>query len=79
MYVNSRTGQLMANPRSAARPLFDFYIAPQQYDPGSPERSAARCGSMKGTTTNIDGTGFTFRDFNADRSAMMRARRRCSS
>ncbi len=26
----------------------------------------------KGTTTNIDGTGFTFRDFNADRSAMMR-------
>ena len=27
---------------------------------------------MKGTTTSVEGTGFTFRDFNADRSAMMR-------
>src|SRR5262249_49717926 len=50
----------------------DLYIAPQQYDPGQPETFGRDVRLQKGTTTNIDGTGFTFRDFNADRSAMMR-------
>ena len=72
MYENSRTGQLMANPAIRSSSLMDLYIAPQQYDPGQPEMVGRDVRLTKGTTTNIDGTGFTFRDFNADRSAMMR-------
>ncbi|HEY3204241.1 MAG TPA: cytochrome c biogenesis protein CcsA [Thermoanaerobaculia bacterium] len=72
MYVNSRTGQLMANPSIRSSPAMDLYIAPQQYDPGQPQVVGRDVQLKKGTTTNIDGTGFTFRDFNADRSAMMR-------
>ncbi len=72
MYENSRTGQLMANPSIRSSAVTDLYIAPQQYDPGQPEMVGRDIRLAKGTTTNIDGTGFTFRDFNADRSAMMR-------
>jgi len=72
MYENSRTGQLMVNPSIRNSPVMDLYIAPQQYDPGQPESVGREVRLMKGTTTNIDGTAFTFRDFNADRSAMMR-------
>jgi hypothetical protein len=72
MYVNSRTGQLMANPSIRSSPLMDLYVAPQQYDPGQPETIGRDVRLVKGTTQDIDGTGFTFRDFNADRSAMMR-------
>ena len=72
MYVNSRTGQMMANPAIRSSTLMDLYVAPQQYDPGQSEVIGRDVRLVKGTTTNIDGTGFTFRDFNADRSAMMR-------
>ena len=72
MYENSRTGQLMANPAIRSSAVLDLYIAPQQYDPGQPESHGRDLRMTKGTTTNIEGTGFTFRDFNADRSAMMR-------
>jgi cytochrome c-type biogenesis protein CcmF len=72
MYVNSRTGQLMANPAIRSSPLMDLYLAPQQYDPGQPQTIGRDVRLLKGTTTEIDGTGYTFRDFNADRSAMMR-------
>ena len=72
MYVNSRTNQLMANPAIRNTPLFDFYLAPQSYDPGQPEQNGREVRLVKGTTTDVDGTGFTFRDFNADRSAMMK-------
>jgi len=72
MYTNSRTGQLMANPAIKSSALMDLYVAPQEYDPGQPETIGRDVRLVKGTTTNIDGTGFTFRDFNADRSAMMR-------
>src|SRR6266545_279323 len=71
MYVNARTNQLMANPAIKNSALFDFYIAPQSYDPGQPEQVGREVRLTKGTTTAIDGTGFTFRDFNADRSSMM--------
>jgi hypothetical protein len=71
MYVNTKTNQLMANPAIKNSALFDFYIAPQSYDPGQPEQVGRDVRLTKGTTTAIDGTGFTFRDFNADRSAMM--------
>jgi hypothetical protein len=50
----------------------DLYIAPQQYDPGQPEMVGRDARLTKGTTTDIEGAGFTFRDFNADRSAMLR-------
>ncbi len=72
MYVNSRTGQLMANPSIRSSAVVDFYIAPQQYDPGQPEMVGRDLRLTKGTTTDIEGAGFTFRDFNADRSAMLR-------
>jgi cytochrome c-type biogenesis protein CcmF len=71
MYVNTKTNQLMANPAIKNAALFDFYVAPQSYDPGQPEQVGREVKLTKGTTTAIDGTGFTFRDFNADRSAMM--------
>jgi cytochrome c-type biogenesis protein CcmF len=72
MYVNSRTGQLMANPSIRSSAIMDLYIAPQQYDPGQPEMVGRDARLTKGTTTDIEGAGFTFRDFNADRSAMLR-------
>ncbi len=72
MYVNSKTQQLMANPAIRSAAAGDFYIAPQSYDPGQPEQIGRDVRLVKGTTQSIDGVGFTFRDFNADRSAMMR-------
>ncbi|HKF42525.1 MAG TPA: cytochrome c-type biogenesis CcmF C-terminal domain-containing protein, partial [Thermoanaerobaculia bacterium] len=70
MYVNSKTNQLMANPAIRNSALFDFYIAPQSYDPGQAEQVGRDVKLQKGTTTNIDGTGFTFREFNADVAGM---------
>lgn len=72
MYVNARTGQLMANPSIRNAPTSDFYLAPQEYDPGQPERAGRDLRLRKGTTQSVEGIGFTFRDFNADRAAMMR-------
>ena len=71
MYVNSRTGQLMANPAIRRSVVLDDYLSPQQYDPGQPERVGLDVELRKGTTRSVEGTGFTFRDFNADRSAML--------
>jgi cytochrome c-type biogenesis protein CcmF len=70
MYANSRTGQLMANPAIRRSAVLDYYLSPQQYDPGQPERVGRDVQLKKGTTTNVEGTGLTFREFNADRSAM---------
>jgi len=70
MYVNTKTNQLMANPAIRNSTLFDFYIAPQSYDPGQEEQVGRDVKLQKGTTTNIDGTGFTFREFNADAAGM---------
>ncbi|HEY6066584.1 MAG TPA: cytochrome c biogenesis protein CcsA [Thermoanaerobaculia bacterium] len=75
MYVNSRTGQLMANPAIRRSVILDDYLSPQQYDPGQPERIGRDVELRKGTTTNVEGTGFTFREFNADRSAMLQGRK----
>jgi len=72
MYENSRTGQLMVNPSIRNSPVMDLYIAPQQYDPGQPETIGREVRLMKGTTINLEGAGFTFRDFNADRAGMLR-------
>jgi len=72
MYVNNRTGQMMANPAIRHSAALDFYVAPQAYDPGQPEQVGRVARLTKGTTQSIEGVGFTFRDFNADRSAMMR-------
>jgi len=72
MYVNSRTNQMMANPAIRNGFAADYYVAPQSYDPGQPEQVGREVRLTKGTTQNIDGIGFTFRDFNADRSAMMK-------
>ena len=76
MYENSKTGQLMANPSIRNGAFSDLYIAPQEYDPGRSEVVGRDVRLTKGTTTNIDGTGFTFREFNADRAAMMRGEKK---
>jgi cytochrome c-type biogenesis protein CcmF len=76
MYLNSRTNQLMANPAIRNGFAADYYIAPQSYDPGQPEQIGREVRLAKGTTQSIDGIGFTFREFNADRSAMMRGEQR---
>jgi cytochrome c-type biogenesis protein CcmF len=76
MYENSKTGQLMANPDIRNGAFADLYITPQQYDPGQPEVVGRDVRLAKGTTTNIEGTGYTFRDFNADRAAMMRGEKK---
>src|SRR5262249_40412019 len=72
MYINTRTQQLMVNPAIRHSPAPDFYVAPQSYDPGQPEQVGRDARLLKGTTKSIESVGFTFRDFNADRSAMMR-------
>jgi cytochrome c-type biogenesis protein CcmF len=71
MYVNSRTNQLMANPAIRSGPIADFYMSPQSYDPGQPAQVGREVRLTKGTTQSIEGIGFTFREFNADRSAML--------
>ena len=71
MYENTRTGQLMVNPSIRNSATMDLYIAPQQYDPGQPQIVGRDVRLTKGTTTSIDGTGFTLHDMNADRAAMM--------
>jgi len=72
MYTNSRTGQMMVNPAIRHSAVSDFYIAPQAYDPGQPEQVGRVVRLAKGTTQAIEGVGFSFRDFEVDRSAMMR-------
>jgi hypothetical protein len=62
----------MANPAIRSTAIMDLYIAPQQYDPGQAEVVGRDVRLTKGTTTDIEGAGFTFREFNADRAAMMR-------
>ena len=70
MYINTKTNQLMVNPAIRNSVLSDFYIAPQSYDPGQAEQVGRDVRLTKGTTTAIEGTGFTFREFNADQSSM---------
>ena len=48
MYENSRTGQLMANPSIHTSPVMDFYIAPQQYDPGQSRGDRTRRTAREG-------------------------------
>jgi cytochrome c-type biogenesis protein CcmF len=72
MYENSKTGQLMVNPSIRNSPVMDLYIAPQQYQPAQAESVGLEVRLVKGTTTSVEGSGFTFRDFNADRAAMLR-------
>ena len=41
LYMNEKTGQLMANPDVRTSFLLDLYVSPQSYEPGAP---AARRG-----------------------------------
>jgi hypothetical protein len=72
MYVNTKTNQLMVNPSIRKTAVRDFYVAPQEYDPGQPERRGRDVRLTQGTTQSVEGIGLTFREFNADRAAMMR-------
>ncbi|HEY7863732.1 MAG TPA: cytochrome c biogenesis protein CcsA, partial [Thermoanaerobaculia bacterium] len=76
MYVNTKTNQLMANPDIRSTPVADFYMTPQSYDPGGPERRGLEVRLAKGTTQEIEGIAFTFDDFQADRAAMLRGEKK---
>jgi cytochrome c-type biogenesis protein CcmF len=76
MYVNTRTNQLMANPDIRSTPVADYYMTPQAYDPGQPERRGLEVRLAKGTTQEVEGVAFTFDDFQADRAAMMRGEKK---
>ncbi|HEY7370251.1 MAG TPA: cytochrome c biogenesis protein CcsA, partial [Thermoanaerobaculia bacterium] len=76
MYINTKTNQLMANPDIRSTPVADFYLTPQAYDPGQPERRGFEVRLAKGTTQEIEGIAFTFDDFQADRAAMMRGEKK---
>jgi cytochrome c-type biogenesis protein CcmF len=76
MYVNTKTNQLMANPDIRSTPVADFYMTPQSYDPGQPERRGFEVRLARGTTQEIEGVAFTFDDFQADRAAMMRGEKK---
>jgi cytochrome c-type biogenesis protein CcmF len=70
MYINSRTNQLMANPSIRHSSLFDFYISPQEYDPGAPMRLGRDLVLKKGQSTRIGAVQIRFDDFSVDRSQM---------
>ena len=38
LYMNEKSGQLMANPDVRKTFLLDLYISPQSYEPGAPAR-----------------------------------------
>ncbi len=64
LYTNERTGQLMANPDVRNSFLFDLYVSPQSYDPGSPSRLEGSLAVLrKGEEKAVGGLGVKFVDF----------------
>ena len=77
IYMNARTNQMMANPDVDSSAAMDLYISPQSYDPGTPARSEGTLLSLrKGEAKTVNGVGFKFLDFEADRSQVSSARPR---
>jgi len=70
-YVNTRTKQLMANPHVEHKPFYDFYVSPQEYDPGQPGSSGTELAMKKGETKTIGGVRITFDHFVVDPKQMM--------
>ncbi|MEO6326353.1 MAG: hypothetical protein ABIT01_05485, partial [Thermoanaerobaculia bacterium] len=77
IYMNAKTNQMMANPDVDSSAAMDLYISPQSYDPGTPARSEGSLLAMKkGEAKTVNGVGFKFLDFEADRSQVASARPR---
>ena len=62
MYINARTNQLMANPSIRNSALFDLYISPQEYDPGSPMQLGKSLTLRKGQSARVGPADIRFDD-----------------
>jgi cytochrome c-type biogenesis protein CcmF len=62
MYINTRTNQLMANPSIRNTPLFDLYISPQEYDPGTPMQLGKSLTLKKGQSARVGPADIRFDD-----------------
>jgi cytochrome c-type biogenesis protein CcmF len=67
LYMNERSGQLMANPDVKKSFLLDLYISPQSYEPGTPARVEGNVAILrKGEEKSVNGVGVKFLDFSSD-------------
>ena len=62
MYINTRTNQLMANPSIRNSPLFDLYISPQEYDPGSAMQLGKSLTLRRGQSARVGPADIRFDD-----------------
>jgi len=64
LYMNERSGQLMANPDVKKSFLLDLYISPQSYEPGAPARMEGSVAILrKGEEKAVGGVSVKFLDF----------------
>jgi cytochrome c-type biogenesis protein CcmF len=70
MYINTRTNQLMANPSIRNGALFDLYISPQEYDPGSPLQLGKSLTLHKGQTARVGRAQIRFDDLRMNTAAV---------
>ena len=67
LYMNEKSGQLMANPDVKKSFLLDLYISPQSYEPGSPARLEGSVATLrKGEEKTVNGVGVKFLEFTAE-------------
>ena len=69
LYMNEKSGQLMANPDVRKSFLLDLYISPQSYEPGAPARMEGSVAVLRrGEEKAVNGVNVKFVDFSSDGS-----------
>ena len=67
LYMNEKSGQLMANPDVRKSFLLDLYISPQSYEPGAPARMEGTVAVLrKGEEKAFGGVNVKFVDFSSE-------------
>ncbi len=67
LYMNEKSGQLMANPDVRKSFLLDLYISPQSYEPGAPARLEGSVAVLrKGEEKAVAGVNVKFVDFSSE-------------
>ncbi len=67
LYMNEKSGQLMANPDVRKTALLDLYISPQSYDPGAPARDEGMVAVLrKGEEKAFGPLNVKFLDFSSE-------------
>ena len=64
LFVNDRTGQVMANPDIHTSVLRDLYVSPIEFDPGSAAGAPQQVQLAQGESVEIGGRTVTFAGFN---------------